>query len=139
MEVLKVNMNGHTLSYFDLFSQERHGNEEPFEFYNGREEGTTDAEVNEIINNIGDRLILTGGDEYTTYVDEHTHYYLAMNRYDDGEVMRNIWAIYGPGGVIENYGGRPLLRSRAEVNANPPVNRYEQNGIDIFNQDEGDY
>lgn len=124
-----------TLSYFNLLSQERHGNEEPFDFYNGREEGTTDAEVDEIINNIGERLILTGGNEYTTYVDEHTHYYLAMNRYDDGEVIRNIWAIYGPGGVIENHGGQPLLRSREEVNANPPVNRYEQNNINIFEND----
>ena len=123
-----------TLSYFNLLSQERHGNEEPFYFYNGGE-AFTDAEVDEIINNIGERLILTGGDEYTTYVDAHTHYYLAMNRYDDHEAIRNIWAIYGPGGVIENYGGQPLLRSREEFNANPPVNRYEQNNINIFEND----
>ena len=67
-----------------------------------------------------------GGDEYTTYVDAHTHYYLATNRQDDFEFVRNIWAIYGPGGVIENYGGQPLLRSREEVNTNPPAQTYFQ-------------
>ena len=125
-----------TRSYFDLLSNERHGNERPFSFYGGGEQ-YTDAEVDEILNNIGERLILTGGDEYSTYVDAHTHYYLALNRYDDDNFVRNIWAIYGPGGVIENYGGQPLLRSREEVNANPPENRYD---INIYNQgDEGDY
>ena len=113
------------IQYFDLLSERRHGNEEPFRFYNGGEE-YTDAEVDEILNNIGEHRILTGGDEYTTYVDAHTHYYLATNRQDDFEFVRNIWAIYGPGGVIENYGGQPLLRSREEVNTNPPAQTYFQ-------------
>ena len=124
-----------TRSYFDLLSNERHGNRNPFRFYNGGEE-YTDAEVDEILNNIGERRILTGGNEYTTYVDAHTHYYLATNRQDDFEFVRNIWAIYGPGGVIENYGGQPLLRSRRDVNTNPPENRYYQDDVDIFEEPE---
>ena len=133
-----------TLTYIDLLSNERHGNEEPFSFYNGDEQ-YTDAEVDEILNNIGQRRILMGGDEYTTYVDAHTHYYLALFRFDENNFVSNIWAIYGPGGVIENYGGQPLLRSREEVNANPPpVYVDEQNNNTIFNfinnqGDEGDY
>ena len=123
------------ITYFDLLSERRHGNEQPFMFYNGGEE-YTDAEVDEILNNIGEHRILTGGNEYTTYVDAHTHYYLATNRQDDFEFVRNIWAIYGPGGVIENYGGEPLLRSREEVNANPPENRYHLDDIDIFEEPE---
>lgn len=108
-----------TMSYIQLLSQERHGNEDPHNFYNGGEQ-YTEAETDEILNNIGTQSILLGGNEYTTYVDERTHYYIALNRYDDAEVMRNIWNIYGPGGVVEANGEVAPLRSREAVNRNPP-------------------
>ena len=31
-------------------------------------------------------------------------------------------------------GGEPLLRSREDVNANPPENRYHQDDFNIFNE-----
>lgn len=128
-------------TYFDLLSQRRHGNEQPMTnyLYNFAEE-YTDFEVDEILNNIGERLLLSGGNEYDTYIDQYTHYYIYLNRYDASEIIRNIWAIYGPGGVIENYGGQPLLRSREEVNTNPPAQRYFQDDVNIFEEEEpGDY